>query len=143
MVTHVLRASSHRGRVAALLCALAFLLQLLRVSVADVDASVGGESPPPLALDASDGAPGVRRLRFGEKVALDELGPVLVNTDCSLRRIANWHEKLPHEKEATQRRVAKRNAARLEVCRKLEAEGRLPEHAGEYVDDNIPDAQEL
>ena len=32
----------------------------------------------------------------------------------------NWGEKLDHEKEATQRRVAARNAERLEACRQKE-----------------------
>jgi hypothetical protein len=82
-----------------------------------------------------EGTAGVRKLRFGEKVALDELGPVLVNSDCTLRRISNWDSKLPHEKQATQARVAQRNAVRLERCRKLEAEGVLPEEGGEVVED--------
>lgn len=40
-----------------------------------------------LALDESTGGPDVRTLRVGEKVALDELGPVVVNPDCTLRHI--------------------------------------------------------
>ena len=40
-----------------------------------------------LALEESPGGPGVRSLRVGDKVALDELGPVVVNPDCTLRQI--------------------------------------------------------
>ena len=71
-------------------------------------------------------APAARRgCRFGEKVALTELGPIIVNTDCSMRRIDNWAEMTERERQATQARVSKRNAARLERCRALEAAGEL------------------
>ena len=59
-------------------------------------------------------------------MALDELGPVVVNQDCTLRRITNWAAQLPHEREATQRVVAARNAARLAACRDLHDAGLLP-----------------
>ena len=70
-------------------------------------------------------------------VALDELGPVVVNADCTVRRITNWDAKLPHEKVDTQRVVAARNAGRLEKCRALEAAGLLP------VDTEAPIRDEL
>ncbi len=93
------------------------------------------QEAPPLALEAANASePGVQPLRLGERVALTELGPVVVNADCTLRRIANWAEKLPHEREATQRRVAARNALRLEACRQLEADGKLLEGVGGYRD---------
>ena len=116
-----------------------FLALLLALTTADT-----GSGGVPLALEAPvEGTAGVRKLRFGEKVALDELGPVLVNSDCTLRRISNWDSKLPHEKQATQARVAQRNAVRLERCRQLEAEGLLPEEGGEVVDDRDERPDEL
>lgn len=54
---------------------------------------------------------------------------MVVNADCTLRRITNWAAKLPHEKADTQRVVAARNAGRLERCRELEAAGLLPVEA--------------
>jgi hypothetical protein len=80
-----------------------------------------------------DGAPppGVRRLRLGERVALDELGPVVVQPDCTLRRIENWGALTPDERAAAQRRLGARNAARLGACRQLEAQGRLPPQAAQ------------
>lgn len=80
---------------------------------------------PLLALEqVGSSTPGVQ-LAPGERYAFTELGPVVVNSDCSVRRISNWKEMLPHEKDATQRRVAARNTERLELCRRLKAEGKL------------------
>jgi len=102
-------------RTAALLL---LLLALVKSGVAE-----------PLALDAAKpGEEGVRRLRLGEKVALDELGPVIVNSDCTLRRIENWAQKLPHEQADIQRGIAARNAVRLARCRELEAAGEIEGH---------------
>ena len=35
----------------------------------------------------------------GDRVSLDDLGPVIVNKDGSLRRIGNWAELTEHERE--------------------------------------------
>lgn len=49
----------------------------------------------------------------GEAVKLDHLGPVVVNSDGTLSRIANWSEMTEKEQQLTKRRVAKRNVERL------------------------------
>jgi hypothetical protein len=90
--------------------------------------------PPqaPLPLPPADGAAGgprARPLRLGERVALDELGPVVVTGECTLRRIDNWAQLLPHERAAAQRRLGARNAARLAACRELQAQGLLADGA--------------
>jgi hypothetical protein len=69
-----------RSRCAALLLVSLAAWCLLQCGAAGVEQQV-------LALDESTGGPGVRTLRVGEKVALDELGPVVVNPDCTLRHI--------------------------------------------------------
>ena len=51
----------------------------------------------------------------GQPVVLDHLGPVVVNSDGTLARIANWHEMSEREQQVTQRRIAKRNMERLQV----------------------------
>lgn len=105
----------------------AVLLLLLALAKCDILHKSAAEEP--LALDAAKpGEEGVRRLRLGEKVALDELGPVIVNSDCTLRRIENWAQKLPHEQADIQRGIAARNAVRLARCRELEAAGELEGH---------------
>jgi predicted Fe-S protein YdhL (DUF1289 family) len=40
-----------------------------------------------------------------------------VNADGSLSSIANWDEMTDREREATRRRIAKRNNARLEALK--------------------------
>ena len=42
-------------------------------------------------------------VRTGATVAMDAMGPVVVNDDGSLSRIANWGKMTDREKEVTQR----------------------------------------
>lgn len=50
-------------------------------------------------------------------LALDHLGPVVVNTDGSLSRIMNWVQMTEREQQVTRQRVAKRNNERLAALR--------------------------
>ena len=70
-------------------------------------------------------ATGTRQIVFGEKVALDELGPIIVNEDCTMRRITNWETMSARERRGISKRVVERNRERLERCRELEAKGEL------------------
>jgi len=66
--------------------------------------------------DAND--PTIVRLdASGGTVAMDHLGPIVVNTDGSLTRITSWDQLSDHERSVAWRRVAKRNAERLEALR--------------------------
>ena len=49
----------------------------------------------------------------GAPLKLDNLGPVIVNEDGSLGRIANWHELSEREQQVTLRRIPTRNKERL------------------------------
>ena len=40
----------------------------------------------------------VRQIRFGETVKLDDIGPIIVNADCSMRRISNYDALTQREK---------------------------------------------
>ena len=91
-----------------------------------------GDGVPGDAVRPGDAGAGVRRIRFGDKVALDELGPIIVNEDCTMRRIANWETLSPRERRGVQKRVVRRNGERLERCRVLEAEGKLPHGDGDF-----------
>ena len=79
--------------------------------------------------DGGDGfaesASGTRQIVFGEKVALDELGPIIVNEDCTMRRITNWETMSARERRGISKRVVERNQERLERCRELEAKEEL------------------
>ena len=50
----------------------------------------------------------------GDPVALDDLGPIIIYDDGTMRRIANWALLTPLEKTATQKRIVARNKKRLE-----------------------------
>ena len=56
----------------------------------------------------------------GERVSLDDLGPVIVNKDGSLRRIGNWAELTEHERAAAHRSISARNEVRLAALRAAE-----------------------
>ena len=77
-------------------------------------------SSDPLALPASDGAQSVTV--GGEAVAMEELGPIVINTDGTTARITNWPDMTPAEQEKTRRVIVARNAkrlAKLEAAREL------------------------
>ena len=71
--------------------------------------------------DDADDAPGERSELGGERVSLDDLGPVIVNKDGSLRRIGNWAELTEHERAAAHRSISARNEVRLAALRAAEA----------------------
>ena len=64
----------------------------------------------------------IRQIKFGETVKLEELGPVIVQSDCTLRRIDNWHKLTEGEREATMRRIGGRNNVRLNKCREQQVD---------------------
>lgn len=96
----------------------ALLLLLLVAGRAHAtEVSHGPHEEPVLALDASAGdAEGVVHMKLGERHALTALGPVVVTKECTLRRIENWAEKLPHEQEAIVEGLRARNAQRRAAC---------------------------
>ncbi|KAF8797658.1 hypothetical protein BYT27DRAFT_7030209, partial [Phlegmacium glaucopus] len=49
----------------------------------------------------------------GKSIKLDELGPMVVNTDGTLSRIANWTQMTDMERERTLRLLSARNKLRL------------------------------
>ena len=138
------RASAPAFAVALLACLAIACLAALAPAAADptADETTATAEPFP-ALDpargdgdageAGDGGVGdgfgngdaARRIAFGERVALDHLGPVIVNADCSVRRITNWAGLSERERRGTSARVAARNAERLERCRAAASEGTL------------------
>ncbi|CAM9299904.1 unnamed protein product [Choristocarpus tenellus] len=52
------------------------------------------------------------KLGLGETMRFDEIGPVITNTDGTVRRIANWQELTDREREVTLRRIGNRNRER-------------------------------
>ncbi|KAH7321218.1 hypothetical protein B0I35DRAFT_428823 [Stachybotrys elegans] len=76
------------------------------------------------ALPAPDD-PSVTKLDVsgeGTTVKLDHLGPLVVNTDGTLARVANWEHMTEFERRNTLRVLGKRNQERLAVLRAAAAE---------------------
>lgn len=75
------------------------------------------QSPPgeqvPLLPPPESGSGAAQLKVDGEGVALDHLGPLVVNKDGSLSKIANWENMSDREKKNTLRVLGKRNQLRL------------------------------
>lgn len=56
-------------------------------------------------------------LKLGESLTFEALGPMIINTDGTSRRISNWDELSDHEKEVSWRRIKKRNKERMEILK--------------------------
>ncbi|KAL2863076.1 uncharacterized protein BJX67DRAFT_269445 [Aspergillus lucknowensis] len=77
--------------------------------------------PPSSSADSSNSS--VPQLDVnGDGVKLDHLGPLVVNGDGTLSRIANWAQMTEIERQNTLRVLGKRNKARMEALK-----GRAPE----------------
>lgn len=68
------------------------------------------EDPQTTKMDLSGGS---------ASVMLDHLGPIVVGTDGSLSRIANYEKMSEIEKKNTLRIISKRNNERLEALKSL------------------------
>lgn len=74
----------------------------------------GGEPVLPLPAPGQEGSAEALQLNLGgDGVKLDALGPMVVNSDGSLSRIANWDRMAEIEKRNTLRVIGKRNKERL------------------------------
>lgn len=73
----------------------------------------GGKEIP--QLPASDPDADIPTIKLGESIKLDGMGPVIINTDGTTRRIDNWNEMTDREKEVTFRRISKRNEERRKL----------------------------
>jgi len=80
---------------------------------ADTSASEGGEEATRLQLPSSENSSERTLTVGGSALALDHLGPIVINSDGSTSRIANWTEMNPAEQEKTARLIKKRNQKRL------------------------------
>ena len=119
-------------RRAALALVLVASLAFSAVASGEAGAAETAHSEFPVLEGSGDGgdgfaesASGTRQIVFGEKVALDELGPIIVNEDCTMRRITNWETMSARERRGISKRVVERSRERLERCRELEAKEEL------------------
>lgn len=65
----------------------------------------------------------VPSIKLGETIRFEEWGPIILNSDGTTRRIANWDQMTEQEKEVTWRRISKRNEQRrLQLLEKMKEE---------------------
>jgi hypothetical protein len=88
--------------------------------------------PPP---DPNSNLP---RIRLGETISFEEMGPIILNTDGTTRRIENWDTLTKQEQEVTWRRISQRNEVRRQML--LKQKGELLKQQEEKTED---DAKEL
>ncbi|KAH8819772.1 hypothetical protein F5884DRAFT_744165 [Xylogone sp. PMI_703] len=74
------------------------------------------QEKPLLALPPSEGETTTLQVD-GASISLDHLGPMVVNQDGTLSRIANWAEMSEIERRNTLRILGKRNQLRLGALR--------------------------
>ena len=86
-------------------------------------ASSAKPSSAPLPLPEPSSSDSTQLSVNGEGVKLDHLGPMVVNKDGTLSRIANWDSMADIERQNTLRILGKRNQLRLGNLRDGEAKG--------------------
>lgn len=92
-----------------------------------------------LALPATEGP--VTKLDVSEQggVKLDALGPMVVNSDGTLSRIANWAQMTEAEKERTLRVLSARNRIRIENEKRKQEADVATETSIEEQQPQVPD----
>ncbi|XXG97433.1 hypothetical protein Hte_003734 [Hypoxylon texense] len=71
----------------------------------------------PLPLPAPEAGDTTQLPVGGDGVKLDHLGPLVVNEDGTMSRIANWAEMAEIERQNTLRVLGKRNKLRLDALK--------------------------
>jgi hypothetical protein len=66
-------------------------------------------------LPAADPDSKLPSIQLGETIKFEDMGPVIINTDGTTRRIDNWDNLTEREKEVTWRRISKRNEERRKM----------------------------
>jgi len=83
--------------------------------------STPGEQTSQQVLPLPEPAPGSRAVELdvgsGQSVKLDHLGPMVVNRDGTLSRVANWEQMADIERQNTLRILGKRNQLRMAALR--------------------------
>ncbi len=86
--------------------------------------------PPP---DPNSKLPSIK---LGETIRFEEMGPIILNTDGTTRRIDNWDNLTEREKEVTWRRISKRNEERRQMLLQKQQEMLNQQQEGEVLADD-------
>lgn len=82
--------------------------------------TIASQSAAPLGLPAPSDAPA--NDEPSNVIKLDHLGPMIVNSDGTISRIANWQNMSEIEKQRSLRLLAKRNNARIQSLKASQAQ---------------------
>ena len=75
----------------------------------------------------------VQTVDYSNCFKLDQLGPMIINTDGSIQRVSNWNELTQEEQDRTFRLICARNQKRLAI---LKAQAEIPENACDSTTDD-------
>ena len=123
----------HRFTALLLLFVLFFSLHtishssVLAFAMPSDDASTNNKQTPddiPQLPAADPDNKDVPRLQLGETLKLDAMGPIILNSDGTTRRIANWDSMTKQEQQVTWRRIQKRNEERRKKLLQEQAESK-------------------
>jgi hypothetical protein len=91
-------------------------------AAANSDAPRNGESATkkekdelPLLPPADPNDSSIPRINLGETISFEEMGPIIINSDGTTRRITNWDQMTKREQEVSWRRIKKRNEERRTI----------------------------
>ena len=87
----------------------------------------------PLLGEGDPNDTSIPRIKLGETIRFEEMGPIILNTDGTTRRIANWDTLTEGEKKVTWRRISKRNEERRKRLLEQQSQ-RDQEEGGEEKD---------
>ena len=85
-----LRVGVHIVIIACVLALTRLVADVVAASDGDAERSRAEPVPLPTRDDGADDGVPVRQIKFGEKIRLDEFGPVVINADCTTSHIENW-----------------------------------------------------
>ena len=119
-----LRVGVHIVIIACVLALTRLVADVVAASDGDAERSRAEPVPLPTRDDGADDGVPVRQIKFGEKIRLDEFGPVVINADCTTSHIENWGELTMRERATTFRRIGARNRERRAECEVQARKGR-------------------
>lgn len=76
----------------------------------DSQAEVGEGTLPQLPEASNDSS--IPSIKLGESITLEEMGPIIINSDGTTRAIDNWDQMTKGEQEVAWRRISQRNEKR-------------------------------
>lgn len=93
------------------------IVSIKKVEESNVERDEGSSEEIPALPSPADYSEGPTRVLQlgGDAIKMDDLGPIIINTDGTTRRIANWQTLTAAEQKNTIRLISARNKKRIEA----------------------------